>query len=343
MSKAQQILAQLLDEAEAKSERKKTPELLLSSWLTSAVIRFIDEGSYARSFHPFGARFSRDIQLDEALLELLDPLRSVGTIGSTSAPVAVANALTDSLAFLADAKLNLPLKKQDRALASRQVHSCDCLFRVLDEFDSEASARWASFYLNSLKDKKEVALGSSTTPFPIMLHRIVSKRGVKSEERSRFFTAMYQWAYRNPDEKGVNSIFPKLFVQAIESLHGEGVGERMFEYFMNLLYVPDRATKLSYAERIQHALELNAHTARNEKIKLGFYDELNATAWPYISHKIRELGDEEKESWSRIEFLRKTFSRSLNVASVPDLGLEGEKREYRTGGLLEEIVRSVAA
>jgi hypothetical protein len=83
-----------------------------------------------------------------------------------------------------------------------------------------------------------------------------------------------------------------------------------------LLFIREGDTKLSCADRIQLSLELNAHTAQNNHIKVGYSDKLNTVAWPYISHLIRELPPEEKNEWEKFEFLRAAFSTSLSTPTA---------------------------
>lgn len=318
---------------------KKSHSSLVVDWIKSALCQWSHSGSIA-SFAPFEAQMSRDRSFDDLLLELLLPLVRERTFDGFDAKTLVCSALLDALQVSLDENKEWEANRSignEKDFSDASLHTATLLavFQTLQHFDSESSMRWASNLLHT-NSTSIGFLNFSTEPFAITLFAKIHHKHAKSEARSAFFIALYEWAENNTFVPQVIARFPDLLLLRLEAIYGHKRDEKQFDVLCSVFKV-NGVQNLQPIQVIDKSIADEIDDYEDDNILHEFSGKLSNSTSIHVARYIREMSKSEKNKWLESETLRATFWDQLNCPPVPEYNSESEFRDVAEGSALAKI------
>lgn len=306
--------------AQQKLGDRESPAKLAEAWIRSAIDRWAHSGSIT-SFAPFEALLSRDLPFEDLLLDLLSSLVNEGEFDGFSATETVCSALSGSLEVLLDenhtwASGKTKDNENDFAEAAQLTATVLAVFRALQHFNSERAMQWGNDVLRSGATSNGF-LGFGTSPFAISMFAVIPRKSAKSEARSNFFVALYEWAEKNSTGTQVIARFPQLLLLRLEAVHGAQIDLQMFDVLRSV-FTNKGAENLQPIQVIDLSIADKIRAFDNESILTDFSTDLSDLASVHVSRYIREMDEPEKLEWLKSPVLRSAFFKSLNTPPIPE-------------------------
>ncbi len=316
------------------------PALSVIEWIKSAIYRWAHSASIT-SFAPFDSHMSRDRSFDELLLELLTPLVNEREFDGIGAKPLVCSALVDALGILLDENQEWATARDkndeaDFADASLLSATLLAVFRTLQYFDSERAIRWAGNLLRV--DASSIGfLSFGTNPFAITLFSAIERKTAKSEARSGFFVALYEWAEKKTTEPQVMAWLPELLLLRLEAVHGSQIDQQMFD-ILESVFMSKGIENLQPIQAIDNSIASDVEDFGDDRVLSEYSSKLSETASVHVARYIREMGDTEKRKWLESQTLRAAFWKPLNTPPIPEYSHDSTQPGYEVGSALGVIV-----
>lgn len=322
----------------------KGPALSVVEWIKSSILNWAHSASIS-SFAPVDSQMSRDKSFDDLLLDLMETLQEEREFDGFNSRLLICSALADALEILRDQNYEWETSRdknndEDFADASLLTATTLAVFRTLQHFDSERAMRWADHLLRS--DGASVGfLSFSTHPFAITLFSLIDQKHAKTEARSGFFIALYEWAERNTINPQVISRFPELFLKRLEAAHGAKIDEQQFDILCSV-FSKRSVDNLQPIQVIDKSLCDEIDDFDDTAILTDYASELSDIADVHIARHVREMGGAEKRRWLESETLRNAFWKSLNSPPIPEYNPAPDNAGFDSASALGVILAGQA-
>jgi len=190
------------------------------------------------------------------------------------------------------------------------------VFRTLQHFDSDRAIKWGNNVLRSGAISNGF-LGFGTHPFAISMFSAIDRKTAKSEVRSNFFVALYEWAEKNSIEPQVMARFPELLILRLEAVHGARVDRQMFDV-LSSVFTKRGSDNLQPIQIVDISIADEIEIFNDKTVLTEFSERLADLASVHVAQYIREMDEAEKRRWLESPTLRSAFDKPLNTPPIPE-------------------------